>query len=66
MKINIPVTYEMAGVVTIEADSVKEAMKKFRLNSDNFKLPNDSYYVDGSFEMTSDDEEFIELFNKQN
>jgi hypothetical protein len=66
MKINIPVTYEMAGVVTIEADSVKEAMKKFRLNSDNFKLPNNSYYVDGSFEMTSDDEEFIELFNKQN
>ena len=66
MKINIPVTYEMAGFVTIEADSVKEAMKKFRLNSDNFKLPNDSYYVDGSFEMTSDDEEFIELFNKQN
>ena len=48
MKINIPVTYEMAGVVTIEADSVKEAMKKFRLNSDNFKLPNDSYYVDGT------------------
>ena len=66
MKINIPVTYEMAGVVTIEADSIKEAMKKFRLNSDNFKLPNNSYYVDGSFEMTSDDEEFIELFNKQN
>lgn len=56
----VAVTWEMCGYVDIEAKSMKEAMKTFNEDSDYIKLPNDGEYVDGSFQLSSDDVEEME------
>lgn len=62
MDIKIPVTWEVCGVVHIEADSIEEAMSKFDEISDDIPLP-DGDYVDGSFQMTCRDVEYVGAFN---
>ncbi len=56
----VPVTWSMCGFVEIDADTMEEAMEKFNKNSDYIKLPTDGEYVDGSFELSSDDAEEME------
>lgn len=53
------VTWEMAGYVEVEADSVEEAMEKFNKESDYMRLPNGDY-VDGSFRLATDSVEEME------
>lgn len=55
----VAVTWEMCGYVDIEADTMEEAMEKFKKESDYIKLP-DGEYVDGSFQLTSEDVEEME------
>lgn len=55
----LAVTWEMAGYVEVEADSVEEAMEKFNKESDYMRLPNGDY-VDGSFRLTTDSVEEME------
>ena len=55
----LAVTWEMAGYVEVEADSVEEAMEKFREECDYIKLPNGDY-VDGSFRLITDSVEEME------
>lgn len=50
----VAVTWEMCGYVDIEANTMEEAMEKFKKESDYIKLP-DGEYVDGSFQLTSED-----------
>lgn len=57
----VAVTWEMCGYIDIEADNMEEAMKKFHSESDHIKLPEDGIYVDGSFQLTSDDVEEMEV-----
>ena len=40
----IPVTYSMAGVIEIKADTLKEAID-IALNDDSIPLPDDAYYI---------------------
>ena len=39
----LAVTWEMAGYVDVEADTLEDAMKKFNKESDYIKLPNGDY-----------------------
>lgn len=56
----VAVTWEMCGYVDIDADTMEEAMEKFNNESDYIKLPTNGEYVDGSFQLTSDDVEEME------
>ena len=56
----VAVTWEMCGYVDIDADTLEEAMEKFNNESDYIKLPTNGEYIDGSFQLTSDDVEEME------
>lgn len=58
---SVAVTWEMCGYVDIEADTMEEAMEKFNRESDYIKLPTNAEYVDGSFQLSSDDVEEMEV-----
>ena len=63
-KIKLPVTWSVCGIVEIEAPSIEEAVKRFNDTIDDIPLPEDGQvYVEGSFELTSDDSEFIKCYN---
>lgn len=55
----IPVTWEVYGVMEIEASSLEEAIRK--AEEDDASLPTDSSYVEGSLEVNED---IIDLLNK--
>lgn len=55
----LAVTWEMAGYVDVEANTLEEAMEKFREECDYIKLPNGDY-VDGSFRLITDSVEEME------
>ena len=63
-KIRLPVTWESSGFVDIEAETIEVAIEYFNNNVDRIPLPYDSEYVDGSFLLSSNEVEFIELYNK--
>lgn len=58
----IPVTYEMYGIVKIEASSLQQAIYYFQNNLDEIELPEDAYYVDGSFGLSTTDIEELERY----
>ncbi len=58
----IPVMYSMAGIVKIEANTLKEAID-IALNDDSIPLPNNSYYIDGSWEVCGSEEYTRECYN---
>ena len=62
MKIKLPVTWEAFGIVEVEANSIEEAVNYFNENSDYIHMPKDSEYVDGSFNLSDSELEFIELY----
>jgi hypothetical protein len=55
----LAVTWEMAGYVDVEANTLEEAMEKFREESDYIELPNGDY-VDGSFRLSTEDVDEME------
>ena len=64
MKIwNIPVSWEVVGMVEIQAPTLEKAIEITRTD-DSIELPYGEY-VDGSFDVTVDDDELIrECYNK--
>ena len=56
----LAVTWEMCGYVDVEADTLEEAMEKFYDECDYIKLPSDGEYVDGSFQLSTDDVDEME------
>lgn len=57
----VAVTWEMCGYVDIpQANTIAEAMEIFEQESDYIKLPTDGEYVDGSFQLSTYDEEEME------
>lgn len=60
----IPVTWQMAGVVSIEADTLEEAMNIAK-NDDSVELPSGNY-VDASFELSFNDVKYIRQFYNNN
>ena len=64
MKIRLPVSWEVCGMVEIEANTINEAMDIFEKTQDHIPLPNDFDYVDGSFDLTTKEPEVIQLYNE--
>lgn len=58
----IPVTWEMYGVVRVEADTLKAAMEIAEDPDGDIPLPKDGNYVDGSWALSSTDPEYVQLF----
>ena len=65
--IKLPVTYSVSGFINIEAESIEDAIQYFKENTDDIALPLDvdTEYIDGSFELSSEDKEYIEFLNKE-
>ena len=57
----LPVTYSVWGYVNVEAETIEDAIQYFKENSDDIELPLDvdTEYVDGSFELSSENEEYM-------
>ena len=58
-KYHIPCTWEMFGVMDVEAESLDDAIKKVEYNS---FLPNNAAYVDLSFKI---DRDAVESYNEE-
>ena len=65
MEIKLPVTWEVCDFVTIEADSIDEAIEKFKETEDDIPLPTEPDYVDGSFSLSTEDPEIIRFYNEE-
>lgn len=61
---NVPVTWEMCGIVSVTAESLPRAMEIARDKDGVIPLPTDGNYVDGSWSLSSDDEDFVAAFQK--
>ena len=48
----IPVCWEMCGMVTVEADTLEEAVEIARDDDGDIPLPDDAYYVDGRRDLS--------------
>ena len=59
----IPVVWEMCGMVTVEAKNLKEAIEIVKNDNDDIPLP-EGNYVDGSFQLSTEDEGVIALYQK--
>ena len=59
----IPVSWEECGVVSIEAETLGDAIEYVKEDINDIPLP-DGDYIDGSFKIDSEDEDYIkEFFN---
>lgn len=63
-KFKLPVTWEVYGVVEVEAESLDAAVDYFNKNSDDIPLPEECHYVDASFALSCDEISYLELFQK--
>lgn len=61
-KYKLPVTWEVTGVIEVEAESLEEAIEYFDNNMEHIPLPRDLEYVDGSFNLSCRDISYLELF----
>lgn len=59
----IPVTWEVFGIVEIQAETLDEAINIFDERSDNISLPLSNEYVDASFKR--EDVEVCGLNNQE-
>lgn len=50
----IPVTWEMYGIVEVNAPTIERAFNKVNFDNDDIPLPTDGDYVDGSFRCSYD------------
>lgn len=51
----IPVSWEMCGIVTVEATTLEAAMDIARDESSDVPLPDDGNYVDGSWDLSMEE-----------
>lgn len=63
-KQRIAVTWEMSGYIEVESSSIEDAMNKFMENHDDFSLPINGKYVDGSFWLSTEDVNEMEIVCK--
>ena len=60
----IPVVWQMMGTVTVEADTLEEAIEIAQDDEGVIPIPDDGTYLDGSWEVDCSDEDCIrELYN---
>lgn len=63
-KFYLPVTWEVCGIVEIEAETLEDAVKYFDENTTQIDTPSEEYYVDGSFRLSSDDIEDLRFMEE--
>src|SRR5690554_438011 len=61
----VPVSWEVYGVIKVEANSKEEAIKIAESNLDDFSLPTESFYVDDSFDLSSDSLEELKAMTEK-
>lgn len=59
MQWKIPVTWEVCAMLTVEADTLEEAMEIARDDDGKIPCPTDSDYVEGSWRLSIEDEDMI-------
>lgn len=66
----LPVEWSVYSFVEIEAETIKDAVKKFHEVEDDLPLPTEPEYIDGSFKLSTqgfnhpeDDYDYYMLFN---
>jgi hypothetical protein len=59
----VAVTWEVYGVIEVEAESVREAVNLVNDHPEEYDLPKDFSYVDDSFVADYDSSEFINITN---
>lgn len=68
LEVEVPVTYEVCGVVSMEFDSIEDMNEKLS-NSDVFEqmpLADEPEYIDGSYQINFDALEcYVETFNEE-
>ena len=63
-KWKIPVTWQMCGFVYIDAPTLEEAMEIAKDEDGTIPLPNDGNYVDGSWELSDSNPDYVrECYN---
>ena len=58
----IPVIWQEAGTIWVEADTLAEAIKIARDDDGVIPIPDNGDFVDGSWEVDCDDEEFVRAY----
>ena len=58
----IPVTWEVFATVEVKAGTIEEAMEIARDEVGEIPLPTDSDYVDGSWRLSTEDKEEMEMY----
>lgn len=60
----IPVVWQMMGTVTVEANTLEEAIEIAQDDEGVIPIPDDGTFLDGSWEVDCSDEDYIrELYN---
>lgn len=52
----------MCGEIKIRAKSIQDAYAKFNENPEDFPLPNDNIFVDGSYRTSFSIEELVNIY----
>ena len=60
----VPVTWEMCGLITVKAKTASDALEKVNKDEEDYPLPKDSYYIDGSFKASTDEVGIVEMYTK--
>lgn len=60
----VPVTWEMCGFIKVKAKDTYEAFNKVKNDEEDYPLPEEKEYVDGSFQPSFDTDEMIETYTK--
>jgi hypothetical protein len=63
-KYKLPVTWEMSGMVEVEAASLEDAVKNFDPHEHELPDKDESEYVDSSFRLSDDDVENLKLYQR--
>ena len=58
----IPVSFEMCGMLSIKANSAEEAIQLTKGHINELPIPTIKNYIDGSYQLVTDDGEIIELY----
>ena len=59
----LPVTWEVSGFVKVKGETLSESIDSFNRDIDRIRLPKESTYVEGSFGLSCNEEEYIASFN---
>ncbi len=62
----IPVTWEVCAFVEVEAETLAEAMEIARDDEGKIPLPTDSEYVDGSWNLSETNEDYVREWYNDN